>query len=320
MLAKAEVDYWDGPYGYVIVDLESYEREVIPGLERQALDDRVHKMYVPGPSFREGHFVVDFSHPDSIGAEVWRAGPTAEDFEKVATLPCGQRQAELDYTAAEPAPGQCLILNWQGQLRNAAGTLIVEDRALNDGEIRLAPGGRWAVPVTRRGTGIGDQLESPIPVIGNDGSVAYTLGGYLEITDVGFSSGADTMFVVGAQSSPQPESEAWSLHVLEAQTGNMIAEIAFGSRVRLRAVLFDPIRPVLYVAGVGLEHAYPRNRVFLAVVERGTWELTAVVPAPVTYAAGSGSLMFGGSSGRIHFLSYCGWDCGGMHDYTFDTQ
>jgi len=305
----------DSPYRYVIVDLESYDTHVVRGLERQAQDPRVVKMYVPGPSYRANHIVVDFSAPDSIGAEVWSAGSSARDFVPVDTLPCGRRSADGDYTAAELGENRCLVLTWQGQLLDAAGAVLADDPALGSGEIRLAPGGRWAVPVTRLSASWGPQLATPVPVIANDGSVAYTLTDYIELPGVDFSDGADTLFVVGAKHLPGTDTETWSLDVLDASSGASIAEIGFGTRVRLRAVLVDPVRPLLYVAGVG-----PEDRVFLAVLDRRTWESIAIVPAAESWATGDGALVFGGPSGQIHFLSYCGWDCGAMHDYTFDTK
>jgi hypothetical protein len=315
MVAAAEVDYWQGPDGYVVVDLETYEREIIPGLERHAQNPRVVKMYVPGPSYRPNHMVVDFSAPDSIGAEVWYAGGSPRDFAPVATLPCGRRSADGDYTAAELGENRCLVLNWRGQLLDAAGTVLADDPGLEYGEIRLAPGGRWAVPVTRLSASWGSRLANPVPVIANDGSVAYTLADYVELPGVDFSSEGDTLFLVGAKRLPGTDTETWLLDVLDASSGASLAEIGFGTRVRLRAVLVDPARSLLYVAGVG-----PEDRVFLAVLDRNTWESIAIVPAVLSWATGDGPLVFGGSSGRIHFLSYCGGDCGGMHDYPFDTK
>jgi hypothetical protein len=320
-----------GARDYLVVDLDTGEREIIPGLESPTDGQEVMKMYVPGPSYRgPNHAVFDPTPIDSVGAEVWQTSPT---FAKVATLPCGftvsATHQDREYTAAELAPGRCLVLSRWGRLEDETGTVLADDPGLEYAEIRLAPGGRWALPVTRRCCAFGTpELSIPLPVISGSGIVAYTLPGYVEVPGADFSAEGDTLFVVGAKRPNGAEERTWSLDVLDAATGDPIRSVAFGSGVYLRAVLVDPVRPWLYVAGYGLNatpdhqlHWASNPHVFLAVLDRATLTPLAVVPEAGGFsAAGDGWLMFGGSSGQIHFLPNCGGDCGGVIHYAFDTQ
>jgi len=324
VLAAAEVDYWDGPRGYVFVNLEPWAIEVVPGLEEDRDNNRVMMMYVPGPSFRPNHVVVDLSPDDSV-AEVWKVGPTAGSFEHVASAPCGGGSGSERYTAAELSEGHCLILDgWEGRLVDNTGTVLAEDRGLRKGEIRLAPNGRWAVPVTGKGRiDFNDfELSGAIPVIASNGSAAYELTGYVELPDADFTAEGDTLFVIGARSVPGKDAREWSLDVLDAGTGTPFAAVAFADGARLSAVLVDPVRPLVYVGGhVGSHPNHTLYRTsFLAVLDRPTLNLIALVPAPEEASSFGGVLAFGGSSGRIHLLVSCGWDCGGLRDYAFDTK
>jgi hypothetical protein len=321
MVAAAEVSAWEGPRGYVFVTSDPYSIEVIPGLEEDRDNNRVMTMYVPGPSFRTNHIVVDLTPDDSV-AEVWMVGPTAASFERITTAPCGGQPGSERYTAAELSEGHCLILDgFEGRLLDNAGAVLVEDPALSEGEIRLAPGGRWAVPVTgQRWRWRADELSGGLPVVTADGSVAYELKGYANLPGADFTAEGDTMFVVGSKRQVGEPTPSWSLDILDASTSDLLAEVEFATALRLIAVLVDPVRPYVYVGGVGPGGWGGDATIFLAIVERKDWSVVAVVPAAWTFGTGAGSLSFGGSSGRVHLLSYCGWDCGAMTEYVFDTK
>jgi hypothetical protein len=316
---------------YLVVDLATGERQVVPGLESPTDGEEVMKMYVPGPSYRPNHAVFDLTPTDSVGAEVWQTRPT---FAKVETLPCGvavsATHQDRVYTAAELAPGRCLVLSRWGHLEDETGAVLADDPGLAYAEIRLAPGGRWALPVTRRwGAFQTPELTIPLPVITGNGTVAYALPGYVEVPGADFSPEGDTLFVVGAKRVDGTEERTWFLDVLDAATGDLIRSVAFGAGVQLHAVLIDPVRPWLYVAGYGF-NSTPHSHLhwasaphgFLAVLDRTTLTAVAVVPEASGDVGswGDGWLMFGGSSGQIHFLPNCGGDCGGVIDHAFDTR
>jgi len=315
------------PDGYVVVDLATDTRRTIAGLEIEG--PNIMKMYVPGPSYRPNHAVVDLSPADSTGAEVWQTSPT---FRKVEPLECGYRtRLERWYTAAELAPGRCLVLTKNGQLMDQTGAVLAYDLGLSEGEIRLAPGGRWAIPVTRECCFDNPpELSTPVPVIARSGAVAYTLAGYVELPGADFSAEGDTLFVIGARRADGTGARTWSLDVLDAATGDPIGSIGFGSVSYMHAVLVDPVRPLLYVTGWSYNPAahydlqwMANPSGFLAVLDRETLAIVAVVPW-VTYDSirgrGDGWLMFGGSSGQIHFLPPCGGECGGIWDFVFDAN
>ncbi len=315
-LLIAEETSWPGfTTGYGLVDVQTQTLKMFPEL-RQGGSNRV-KMYLPGPSYRANHFIFDLSPIGSAAATVWRADP----WTLVDTLPCSN--ASGVYTAAELSPTVCLMMHLGNLVRNGTDTLLRNWGSIAFGDFRLSPGGKWAVmrtPLWRRRF---DGPVMPWPVFNQLGDVAYTIDTLFHITGAAFSSAGDTLFITASVRDTTAANNfagRFAVLVLETATGRTVRARSFASNRALQDVILDPVRPLLYVGGFQGEptNGYSHVRQYLTVLDRGTLDVIADIPAAGDVFVNDANLVYDGSAGRVSVVSWCGADCGGLWVFTFD--
>ena len=107
----------------------------------------VVKMDEPGPTYRAGQFLFDVSPLDGPpDVHAW----SSTSLQPVASVPC-VGPGGYYWSAAEPAPGVCLVIRGAGETLRNGVTVFPANVAMGLGAtFRMAAGGRWTVPVTRR--------------------------------------------------------------------------------------------------------------------------------------------------------------------------
>jgi len=302
--------------GYGLIDVQDRRLRMYDEL-RAALPNRV-KMTVPGPSYRANHFIFDASPLGTAAATVWRSDP----WTLIDTIPCGDA-GDL-YTAVELSATTCLSLHFGRVVRNGTDTVVADFFAAREGEFRLAPGGNWAVIKTELSVrGLRDPAMS-WPVFDRAGNVAYRIDTLFEVTGAAFSAGSDTLFVTASVHDTTGKNFAqgrFSIAALETATGRTLSARTFSSERALQDVALDPVRPLLYVAGVQAEQDgdFSRFRQYLTVLDRQTLSVIADMPAPWgQYFAGVGDATLVYQNGRVSVVGWCGFDCGGLWVYTYD--
>jgi hypothetical protein len=317
----AEGSGWPGfAIGYGLIDLQSRALQM-PTELMEAGSNRV-KMYTPGPSYRANHFIFDLSPLGSAAAKVWRPDP----WTLVDSIPCGDPRGS--YTAVDLAPGTCLALVLGGHLvRNGTDTLLLPAQTgVFDGQFRLAPGGKWVVVRTQlslRQFGISGMSW---PVIDRFGSISYTIDTLFHVSGAAFSGNGDTLFLTASVRDTAARNDMgarFALVVLEAATGRVLAARPFASDRALQDVVVDPVRPRLYVGGIQTERSASGRhfRQYLTVLDRGTLDVVADMPAPSddhNTSVHDATLVYLGSAGRVSVVGWCGVDCGGLWVFTFD--
>jgi len=320
-----------GGTGYVLINVNTGDPGVlIP--ELTASQTTVVQMYVPGPSYRQNHFVFDLSPLRASDPQVWRTTP---EFAPVNSIQCASRndQNSREYTAAEVAPGVCLLAQGMSIWRNG-NELITSQRALYNAQFRMAAGGRWTVALTRSVTLVGQEPLTEWSVFDSTGAVAYTVSRYARVPGAAFSADGAKMYLVAKLQSANGQPGEWVLQMLDAATGSPLASVAFPGATYLYDVLLDPVKPVLYVVSRedSIEPTTPPNFISESaltfhVIDQSTLNSIAAVPAVLTFPGASavglgppGFLVHGGSTGRVHLMLLCGADCGGLWNWAFDTM
>ena len=316
-LLVAEGSPWPGFFtGYGLIDVLSRQLSM-PGPLRRADSNRV-KMYVPGPSYRADHYVMDLSPPGVAAAMVWRPDP----WRIVDSIPCGDPGG--NYTAAELSATTCLSLRFGVLVRNGTDTLIPNFYSAPSGEFRLAPGGKWAVLRTELASRDSREEAMSWPVLDQTGAVAYTIDTLFHVTGAAFSSTGDTMFLttsVRDTAALNLQGGRFSISLYETATGRFLTARAFPPTRALQDVALDPVRPLLYVGGIDWEGVWPDGafREYLTVLDRRTLEIVADMPVPaIPYhsAVSDATLVY--QAGRVSVVGWCGFDCGGLYVFTFD--
>ena len=315
-LLIAEETSWPGfTTGYGLVDVQTRTLTMFRELTRGG-SNRV-KMYAPGPSYRANHFIFDLSPVGSAAATVWRADP----WTLVDTLPCSD--ASGVYTAAELSATTCLMMHLGNLVRNGTDTLLRNWGSIAFGDFRLSPGGKWAVmrtPLWRRRF---DGPVMPWPVFNQLGDVAYSIDTLFHVTGATFSSAGDTLFITASvrdTSAPNNFGGRFAVLALETATGRTVHARSFASNRALQDVILDPVRPLLYVGGFQGEptNGYSHVRQYLTVLDRGTLDVIADIPAAGDFPVLDANLIYDGSAGRVSVVGWCGVDCGGLTVFTFD--
>ena len=303
-LLVGETFNWPGyGIGYGLIDAQQKQLAMFPELAADSVNRA--KMFVPGPSYRPDHFVFDLSPTGPGKARVWQLAPTRQ---LVDSIPCASNGT---YTAADIAPGVCLLSRGYSILRNGTDTIVPFHAAYLESEFRMAAGGEWTVPRTR--LDFNDLGPLPWPVFDAAGNVAYSIDTLRYVTGAAFSANGDTLYATVAAADPAYQNGLrWSLMVLTAATGTMISSRAFPSGEYLQDVLVDPIHPRLYVASIA-------GRQRLTILDRATLAPLGTITAPTLWQGDDGTLVYGGASGRVHAFVHCGFDCGGMWDHAFDV-
>lgn len=268
----------------------------------------------PGPSYRANHFVFDLSPLQAPGrAKVWDLNAP---LRIVDSIPCVDPRGS--YAAAELAAGTCLLRSFSGALiRNGVDTILPSPQpALFQGQFRMATGGRWTV-VTTQLSFRRFWASSPTiwPVFDQAGNVAYTIDTLFHVSGAAFSRYGDTLYATVSTRDTLAINcceGKFSVVVLETATGRTLAVKSFTTDRALQDVLVDPVRPLLYVAGI------QSGRQYLTVLDRRTLDIVADIPAVDDRPVADATLVYGGSSGRVHLLGWCGFDCGGLWGFTFD--
>jgi hypothetical protein len=301
----AESGGWPGfTTGYKIVDVQSRSAQVISGMP--LAPNTWVKMYAPGPSYRGNHFVLDLSQPGTSGpAVVW----DANKMQVMDSVPCVARDF---YTAAEIGPGVCVHVDGGiGTLiRNGVDTILPWQDGLREATFRMAIGGEWTV---MRSALRCCSPGSPLiwPVIDRTGRVAYTIDSLYDVTGADFSASGDTLFAtVGLRPGPANSAfdDRFALLVLETATARTIATHAFPEDRLVGDVLVDPVRPVIYVAGVRARGGpFFDYRQYLTVLDRTTLDVIADIPAASGDYSFPVAVVYNG--GRVHVLGWCGFDC-----------
>ncbi len=315
----AEGSGWPGfAIGYGLIDLQSRALQM-PTELGEAGSNRV-KMYTPGPSYRANHFIFDLSPLGSAAAKVWRPDP----WTLVDSIPCSR--PEGDYTAAELSPTTCLSARLGVLVRNGTDTLLPEQSGWAGGEFRMAPGGRWTVLRTELSFRQFRGATMRWPVLNASGDVAYTIDTLFHVSGAAFSSAGDTIFLTASVRDTAARNDMgakFALVVLEAATGRILASRPFASDRALQDVVVDPVRPRLYVGGIQTEESASGRqfRQYLTVLDRGTLDVVADMPAPSDEyhtSVQDATLVYLGSAGRVSVVGWCGFDCGGLWVFTFD--
>ena len=315
-LLIAEETSWPGfTTGYGLVDVQTQTLRMVPEL-RQGGSNRV-KMYAPGPSYRANHFIFDLSPVGSAAATVWRA----DSWTLVDTLPCSN--ASGVYTAAELSPTVCLMMHLGNLVRNGTDTLLRNWGSIAFGDFRLAPGGKWAVLRTELLVRQYEGPTRPWPVLNQLGDVAYTIDTLFHVSGAAFSSTGDTLFVTASARDTTAANNLggrFAVLVLETATGRTLRARSFAPERALQDVVLDPVRPLLYVGGFQGEptNGYSHVRQYLTVLDRGTLDVIADIPAAGDVPVNDANLVYDGSAGRVSVVAWCGVDCGGLWVFTFD--
>ena len=305
------------PAGYGVVDVQ--DRQLHMPMELRQGDSNRVRMYVPGPTYRAGYFILDRSPSGSGSAQVWKADP----WTLAGTIPCGVVQGQ--FTAAELSPTTCLSENLGVVVRNGTDTVVANFFNAPFGEFRLAPGGKWAVIRTELWfrESRGAWLPMIWPVFNKAGAIAYTIDTLFHVTGAAFSSAGDTMFLttsVRDTTAPNGVVGRFSLSLYETATGRFLRSRPFAATRALQDVALDPVRPILYVGGIEREPS-GHLRQYLTVLDRHTLDIIADMPAPgrpYFSAVGDATLVYDGSAGRVSVIGLCGFDCGGLWVFTFD--
>jgi hypothetical protein len=158
------------------------------------------------------------------------------------------------------------------------------------------------------------------------GNVAYTIDTLFHVTGASFSRYGDTLYATVSVRDTLANNHyagRFSVVALETASGRTLAVRSFTTDRVLQDVLVDPVRPVLYVAGIQTEpssppFSLPGQREYLTVLDRRTLDVIADIPAVGGWSVSEATLVYGGSSGQIHVLGWCGFDCGGIYGYAFD--
>jgi hypothetical protein len=164
------------------------------------------------------------------------------------------------------------------------------------------------------------------PVIDRFGSIAYTIDTLFHVSGAAFSSAGDTIFLTASVRDTTARNDMgarFALVALEAATGRVLAARPFASDRALQDVVVDPVRPRLYVGGIQTEESASGRhfRQYLTVLDRGTLDVVADMPAPSDEYHTSlqdATLVYLGSAGRVSVVGWCGVDCGGLWVFTFD--
>jgi IPT/TIG domain len=315
-LLVAEETSWPGfTTGYGLVDAQTRTLQMFPELAKTG--SNLVKMYAPGPSYRANHFIFDLSPSGSAAATVWSADP----WTLVDTLPCSN--ASGVYTAAELSATTCLMMNVGNLVRNGTDTLLRDWGPIAFGDFRLAPGGTWAVMRTEL---LDRRFRGPVmpwPVLNQLGAVAYTIDTLFHVTGAAFSNAGDTLFITASVRDTTAANNfggRFAVLALETATGRTVRARSFASNRALQDVILDPTRPVLYVGGVQAEPTNGNSHVrqYLTVLDRGTLDVIADIPAAGDFPVLDANLVYDGSAGRVSVVGWCGVDCGGLRVFTFD--
>lgn len=313
---------WPGfKRGYGLIDIQGRRLRMFPEMTLPSGADI--KIDAPGPSYRTNHFVFDFS-PINVSArpKVWDLNPP---IHVVDSIPCVDPRGF--YAAADLAGGICLLRAQNGALiRNGVDTVVPIQAAFFDGQFRMAAGGRWTAVTTGL---FNRQYYEPYstiwPVFDQAGNVAYTIDTLFHVSGAAFSRYGDTMYAAVSVRDDLANyyDGRFSVVMLETATGRTLAVKSFPTERVLQDVLVDPIRPFVYVAGMepdayGLPYSFHNQRQYLTVLDRRTLDVVADIPAAEAWSVGDATLVYGGSSGRIHVLAWCGFDCGGIYGFAFD--
>ena len=163
----------------------------------------------------------------------------------------------------------------------------------------------------------------PWPVFNQLGDVAYTIDTLLHVSGAAFSSTGDTLFVtvsVRDTTAANNLGGRFAVLVLETATGRTLRSRSFAPERALQDVVLDPVRPLLYVGGFQREptNGYSHVRQYLTVLDRGTLDVIADIPAAGDFPVLDANLIYDGSAGRVSVVGWCGVDCGGLTVFTFD--
>lgn len=313
---------WPGwTTGYGLIDIQGRRLRMFPELAvTRGADIRID---APGPSYRANHFVFDLSPLAAGGAKVWDlSGP----LRIVDSIPCVDPRGF--YAAAELAAGMCLLRSQNGALvRNGVDTVLPSQPGLFEGQFRMAAGGRWTVVTTQLSyRQFWGSYPTIWPVFDQAGNVAYTIDTLFHVSGAAFSRYGDTLYATVSVRDTLADNYyagRFSVVVLETATGRSLAVRSFTSDRVLQDILVDPVRPLLYVAGIQTEPNAPyyfseARRQYLTVLDRRTLDVIADIPAASRVSVEDALLVHGGSSGRVHVLGWCGFDCGGMWGFAFD--
>lgn len=308
--------------GYGLIDIQGQRLRMF---SEMALASGTNiKIDAPGPSYRTNHFVFHLS-PFNVAArpKVWDLNPP---IHVVDSIPCVDPRGF--YAAADLPGGICLLRSQNGALvRNGVDTLVPPQPAFFRAQFRMAAGGRRTVVTTSLSFRESFGLDQMIwPVFDQAGNVAYTIDSLFHVTGASFSRYGDTLYATVSVRDTLASNDylgRFSVVMLETATGRTLAVKSLATERVLQDVLVDPIRPFVYVAGMQSDAYVPpgaffSQRQYLTVLDRRTLEIVADIPAAEAWFVGDATLVYGGSSGRVHVLAWCGFDCGGLYGFAFD--
>jgi hypothetical protein len=292
LLALARHEDWHR--GLARIDLNTRRIWWVGDFRSQALSMRLEGI---GPSHAPDRIVLDSS---GVGNKPrsYRVGAVLEDERP---LTCNRPNASgyyYAYMAAEVRPGQCLSWLATGSERGiwADGTVKLAD--LPDSYYYLpvflmSPAGDITIPV---------QTDCYVPVDGgwwvfdSMPAVSYRLPDVGCVSGAAFSPDGDTLFLAARDTTEDYRNTVWSVQARRAGDGGMIRSAAVAGAegtAALRAVLLDPLRPWIYVAGESVGGGG-----VLLVIDRESLSILAKVPG-IGWIADSRTLVFGGSNGLV---------------------
>lgn len=239
----------------------------------------------PAPSYADSVFVVCTTSGQITSAEAWRLFPTPVRVAVTSNL------TTLPWFASQLGPNEWFILS-----KYYVTTPAVSIRTQQPQSVHFSP---RHDRVTYRTLGLvggaspTQDSVGGIPVFAApSGDIAYVVSQLTNSAAVDFSSDGDLLAIAG--SVPTNFRDSTRLLVLQAATGQVLGDIAFG-RARVVAAVFDPYRSLIYVA------IMRSNRPTILALARNTLKLVGEMQTPDGFVGnccdGSGTIVLNGQDG-----------------------
>src|SRR5207244_913750 len=144
-----------------------------------------------GPHHRPGQFLFDVSDPSGPpDVRAWNSTL----LQPVTPVSC-PGPSGFYWSAAEPAPGVCLMILHNGEiLRNGVSVHPASYAMFWGDSFRMAAGGRWTIPVTRRAVQRFYPAPLSLPMFDSTGTPKYYLNRFYDVPGADFSPDGDTLF------------------------------------------------------------------------------------------------------------------------------